>query len=312
MNKLERVRNALSGRPVDRPPFSVWYHFGLQHAPAELTAKAHLGFLAAYGLDWLKVMNDYSYPMPEGVETVSSAADLAKLAPFDVEAAPPGEQLKVIDILLADLQGQALVVDTVFNAWNTLKRSVVKDRMDDLMRDHAEALETALGVVNENLIRYAQASLARGAAGIFLAVPASADALTREQYERFMRPYDLAFLEAIQGRGEFHVLHAHGRKLYFDRLLDYPVHAISWGDRDGGPSLEEARHMTGLALLGGLQHEQFAYQSAAAVRDQVQAAIHEAAGHRFLLSPGCSIPTYTFPELIHAAKDEVERAAPPG
>jgi hypothetical protein len=35
MNKIERVRAALAGRPVDRAPFTVWYHFGNQHAPAE-------------------------------------------------------------------------------------------------------------------------------------------------------------------------------------------------------------------------------------------------------------------------------------
>ena len=64
MTKIERVRAALSGAEVDRPPFSVWYHFGLQHAPAERTAQVHVEFFEAYNLDWLKVMNDYSYPMP--------------------------------------------------------------------------------------------------------------------------------------------------------------------------------------------------------------------------------------------------------
>ena len=69
MTKIERVRAALSGAEVDRPPFSVWYHFGLQHATAERTAQTHVEFFEAYNLDWLKVMNDYSYPMPRGIET---------------------------------------------------------------------------------------------------------------------------------------------------------------------------------------------------------------------------------------------------
>ena len=60
MTKVERVRAALAGAEVDRPPFSVWYHFGLQHAPAERTAQVHVEFFEAYNLDWLKVMNDYS------------------------------------------------------------------------------------------------------------------------------------------------------------------------------------------------------------------------------------------------------------
>ena len=50
MNKIERVRAALSGGPVDHPPFTVWYHFGLQHAPAERMARAHVDFFEAYDL----------------------------------------------------------------------------------------------------------------------------------------------------------------------------------------------------------------------------------------------------------------------
>jgi hypothetical protein len=150
-----------------------------------------------------------------------------------VTRGPIGEQLRVIGGLTRALHGRALVVETVFNAWNTLRRNVVKGAMGACMRSAPRALEAALAVVNDNLARYAQAALASGAAGIFLSVPASTEFLTREQHERFMRPYDLALLEAVRGRGECHILHAHGAALHLDRLLDYPVHALSW-DRDSG------------------------------------------------------------------------------
>jgi uroporphyrinogen decarboxylase len=308
MTSIERVRAALAGGPVDRPPFTLWYHFGLQHSPAERTAQAHLEFLDAYHLDWLKVMNDYPYPMPDGVETLSVAQDLARLRPFDVTVGPPGEQLKVIEILARALRGRALFVDTVFNAWNTLRRNLVKGAIGDLMRDHPREVETALGVVNDNLTRYALASLARGAAGIFLSAPATTESLTPAEYERFMRPFDLALLEAIKGRGEFHVLHAHGKSLYFDRLLDYPVHAINWGDREGGPSLAQARRRTSLPLVGGIDHARFHDLPAADLRDQIRQAVAEAGRERLLLSPGCSVVTYAFPDSIRAARDAATRA----
>jgi len=38
-----------------------------------------------------------------------------------------------------------------------------------------------------------------------------------------------------------HILHAHGEKLFFDRLLDYPVQALSWADLNGGPSIADMR-----------------------------------------------------------------------
>jgi hypothetical protein len=37
---------------VDRPPFTIWYHFRFQHAAVERTAPADVEFLDAYYLDW--------------------------------------------------------------------------------------------------------------------------------------------------------------------------------------------------------------------------------------------------------------------
>jgi uroporphyrinogen decarboxylase len=253
-------------------------------------------------------MNDYSYPMPEGLETLSEPRDLRRVRPQDVTRGPFGEQLRVIEILAGALRGRALFADTVFNAWNTLRRSVVKGAMATLMRDHPDELTAALAVVNDDLTRYARASLERGAAGIFLSVPATAESLTAEQFERFMRPFDLALLEAVRGRGEFHILHAHGNALYLDRLLDYPVQALSWGDRAGGPPLAEARRRTGLALVGGIEHEHFPNRSAAEIRAEVREAVAAAGRERLLLAPGCAVPTYSFPELIRAARDAATRA----
>lgn len=307
MNKLERVRAALSGSPLDHPPFTVWYHFGLQHASAERMAQAHLDFFEAYDLDWLKLMNDYSYPMPKGVETLDHAADLERLGPLDLEETPLGAQLKVIEITARALAGRALVVDTLFNAWNTLRRNVVKGAIDDMMREHPAALGRALGAVNDNLIRYAQAALQRGAAGIFLSVPASTEFVSRDQYERFMRPYDLALLEAIRGRGTLHVLHAHGNHIFFDQMIEYPVQALSWADRDSGPTLGEARRRTDLALMGGISQGRFAYESAAHIRGQIRGALADAGREKLFLAPGCALPSYTFPELIHAARDAAAR-----
>ena len=72
-----------------------------------------------------------------------------------------------------------------------------------------------------------------------------------------MRPFDLAFLKAIGGRGECHVLHAHGEHLYFDRLVDYPAHALSLADLNGGPTIAEARRRTRFTLMAGLDHVKF-------------------------------------------------------
>ena len=51
MDKIERVINSLRGEDVDRPPFSFWYHFGLQHLRGSENAKAEIEFYRSYELD---------------------------------------------------------------------------------------------------------------------------------------------------------------------------------------------------------------------------------------------------------------------
>ena len=303
MNKLERVRAALAGKAVDRTPFSLWYHFGNQHASAEMTARIHLDFFNAYDLDFLKVMNDYDYPMPEGMDYVSTPEDLVRLAPLDMRRTPMGAQLEVIERIAAELKGKALFVDTVFNAWYTLRRNIVREAMRPLMTEHPEAVEQALKVINENLIQFALSTLESGADGIFYAVPATAESVAPEQFERFIRPFDLAFLKAIKGKGEFHILHAHGERLYFDRILDYPVQALSWADLNGGPSIANARRLTPWTLIAGLDHVRFPHVSTKVIREQAKAAMEQAGNSRFILAPGCTVQSFAFPPLIRAARD---------
>ncbi len=307
MTKIERVRSTLAGEPVDGPPFCVWYHFGTQHAPPERTAEIHLEFFDFYDLDFLKVMNDYEYPMPAGLEAIKTREDLKKVRPLEIAETPLGRQLKAIEIIAEALKGRALFVDTVFNAWNTMRRNLLKEEMGRFMAREENALIAALEVVNENLIRYARASLERGSAGIFFSVPATQESVTPEQYEKFMRPFDLAFLNAIQGRGEFHILHAHGEKLYLEPLLEYPAEVISWADLNGGPAIGDLRRRTSRTLAAGLDHVRFPYLSPERIRSQVKSAISAGGETKLILAPGCSLPTYSFPSLIRAAREMARR-----
>ncbi|MGB9698244.1 MAG: uroporphyrinogen decarboxylase family protein [Thermodesulfobacteriota bacterium] len=307
MNKIEILQATLSGKPVGRPPFSIWYHFGTQHASPERTAQVHLEFFDAYDLDLLKVMNDYDYPMPAGLESIETPEDLRQIKYLDIFQTPMGKQLRTIEIIAAALKGKAFFFDTVFNAWNTLRRSLAKEFMPILMEKYSDPLLEALSVVNRNLIQYALASLRLGSSGIFLSVPASADFLTREQYEKFMRPFDVEFLKAIAEDGKINILHAHGEKLYLDRLLDYPVQILSWADLNGGPSIAEARKLTSLTLMAGIDHVRFPYLSIKALRQQVKSAISQAGNTKFILAGGCALPTYSFSSLIRATRDAARK-----
>jgi len=302
MNKLERVRAALAGRPLDHPPFTLWCHMGTQCAPPEVAARMHLEFLRGYDLDLLKVMHDYEYPLPPGLEAVSTPADLARIAPLDVTQGPMGKELQVLEILGRELRGEALFLETLFDPWNVCRRSLLKEALPAAMAEAPGALEAAMRVVSDNLIRFALAALERGAAGLFLAAHATAESVTREQYERFMRPFHLQLFEALAGKGECHAIHAHGDKVYFDRLLDYPIRILSWDDRNAGPSITEMRNRTSMTLMAGLDHKRFHTLSAPALGRQVKDAIAQAGSTGFILAPGCAVETWTQAPFIRAAR----------
>jgi uroporphyrinogen decarboxylase len=71
-------------------------------------------------------------------------------------------------------------------------------------------------------------------------------------------------------------------------LIDYPCNAISWEDRQAGPSVAEAKKRTSKCLVGGIDH----YLAMKASPDQIAAqgaeAIQAAGGRGLILAPGCT------------------------
>lgn len=56
--------------------------------------------------------------------------------------------------------------------------------------------------------------------------------------------------------------------------------------------------------MAGLDHVKLVESSAGLVRGQVRRALAEAGPTHFILAPGCSLPTYAYPPLIRAAREE--------
>ena len=118
-----------------------------------------------------------------------------------------------------------------------------------------------------------------------------------------MRPFDVGLLKILQGKEEGHLLHAHGENLFFDQMLDYHVQVISWADRNGGPTISRARQKTSLTLMAGIDHVSFPHMPVEGVKEQVQGALAQAGTTKFILAPGCQLPSYGLPPLIRAVHE---------
>jgi len=308
LNKIERVTNALNGRDVDRPPFSFWYHFGLQHMPGREHAAAEIGFYRAYDLDFLKVMSDYPYPLPEGLEAVATEEDWRRIEPIAPESKCWSEQLSALSIINDEIGKEAMFIETVFSTWTTARRLSRSGSLTAARKHHSEALLAAMDAISESLAAYAKQALMRGAAGIFLSLGAATDeVMSVEEYETWGRPFDLKILEAVR-EAPFNVLHIHGKRIHFDSLLDYPVSALNWSHFATAPSLKDGKMRSGKTVLGGMDEASASHVSGPEVREQVVKAMREIGARGLIVTPGCSVPSDTRAQSLREIKAAIDSA----
>ncbi len=307
MNKIERVASALEGQEVDRLPFSFWYHFGLQHMPGRKHAEAEIDFYRAYDLDFLKVMNDYPFPLPGGLEAIETEEDWKRIEPIEASDRCWSEQLTALSIINDEIGREAPFIETIFSPWTTARRMARSDNFAEARQRHPEALLAAMDAISTSLADYAREAVARGAAGIFLSLGAATNAvMSAEEYAIWGRPFDLKILEAVRA-ATFNVLHVHGKQIHFDSLLDYPVSAINWSHFTTPPTLVEGRNRWGKAVLGGVDETTAAHLSAKELKKQISHALAEAGPRGLIVAPGCSVPTDTSERNLRAIGSAVRK-----
>jgi len=339
MNKRERVTAALAGAPVDRVPASAWRHFvGREENAADLAA-AMLEFHRTFGWDFVKINpratyfaeawgNQYDFNQYRSVVPTATRVTLRELADLDgIGAVDPsigafGEQLDALDQVRRGVDDGAPVIQTVFSPLSVIgwlaggpagyEVPGLPSSLPYLRRaieQAPEALERALDAVTDTLVEYARLTRAAGADGLFFAIVrlARAGYLTREEYARFGRPYDLRVLAAVAD-APLNVMHICGDQIYFDAVADYPVHAISWNsEAPGNPSFGEAARMTEAAVMGGVAEDTTLLTgSPDDVRASVRRALDETGGRRTLVAAGCSVGPATPMENLLALRDAAQ------
>lgn len=304
LTKIERINTVLAGSQPDRAPVSLWYHFGSQFLPGEKYAELVLSYYKYYDFDWLKVMNDYFYPMPEGMYELKSREDLKLIQHFDIKKSEWNEQLKALKIVNEELKGKSYFCDTVFDPYQELQRSPVGEYLPILMKEEPEALLEALSVVTDNVIEYAKESLKLGSAGIFLSVLASSDQMSREDFLKFEKPFAMKVFDAVKDLGIMNTAHIHGHNIYTEDILDFPVSILSWEDRvPGNPSLEEMKEKFKGCVMGGIDNTSMTRRTPSYLIKNTYEGMKMGGDSRFFLANGCSSPGHMDPMSITAIVD---------
>ena len=296
MNKRERLLAAVAGKPVDRPPTTAWVHFQSDHLSGRQVADLHLEFLKAYDWDVLKVMNDYRYPVPDGVTTLSDAASLRAYRKQGLRSPGVVAQLECLTRLQDQVAGETPLLETTFEPFQQIARNIGFSQAQNLCRHRHEAL-AALEIITQDMCEYVQALKKRGIEGIFISINGAIPAhlprgASEEQHEVFQKPFACEILRAAEGM--VRVLHVHGANLQMDRIRDYPCEVWSVSDRlPGNPDLSALRALTDKCIMGGLDETKIQERTLPELAQEVDDAVAAAGTQKFILAPGCTMPSFT-------------------
>ncbi|HAE59319.1 MAG TPA: uroporphyrinogen decarboxylase, partial [Anaerolineae bacterium] len=183
------------------------------------------------------------------------------------------------------------LIQTIFSPMSQAKNLAGGERLILHLRQHPELVQRGLEVIAETTRRFIKAAIETGIDGVFFAVQhAQAGLLTEGEFATFGRAYDLPVLETAKPLW-FNMAHLHGHNVYFDAVADYPVQVLNWHDRDTAPNLAEGQKRFGGITCGGMRRETLALGSPAEIRAEIEDALSQTGGKRFLLGTGCVVET---------------------
>lgn len=303
MTAGERVRAAVQGQPVDRVPFCFWHHFRPEGSGERLAEATYAFFVQKYQLDIIKIMPDLPYPSPPDI--LVEAGQVRFIPRLELDTPAFREQLLCIRTLRARVGREYPMLLTLFSPLTYVLRFMGKHHAIEQARKQPEPFEEGLGTVAANLRKLIEAAIDNGIDGVFLSCMGATSAdFTREEYERFGRPYDLDALVGGTG-GWLNTIHIHadpeqtGDQIYFGAFTNYPVSVLSWSDRVTGPTLSEAATFTNQCLMGGLwERGSLIHGSEDELKNEMLDAIAQTRGRKLILANGCSIPDDTSEEWL--------------
>ncbi|MCX7795923.1 MAG: hypothetical protein N2380_05325 [bacterium] len=306
MTKRERVLSAVKGEPVDRIPFSFWYHFRWLDFPSgEPLAKEELNFYKVYDPDFLKVMHDIPYELPEGISIIDNPEDWYKLDILSSDTKNFNAQRSALDMIIKNLPDDGFVIDTIFSTFAYAEKLTGKKTLEHL-KGNPKALHYGLEIIARSLANFIYSCKYIGLSGIYMALQgANKDIMDPSTYREHFMPYDIIIWESARSF-DFNILHLHGYELMFDVVKVFNPDVLTWSNRLTPPSLESARNLYNGCIATGLNEEAIVNYTPSDVRREVLKSIVEAGARKLIIAPGCAVPTETPKENLLVIKETLE------
>jgi len=319
MTKSDRIRAAIAGEAVDRPPIALWRHFPVDDQDPQTLADSAVGYARDYDLDLIKVTPASSYSVadwgvkdewrgdPEGtrdytVRVIADPRDWRALPPLPHDIGKSADHLRCLAAACRGVGGKVPVLATIFSPLAQAKHLAGDERLFEHLHQSPADLEAGLETITRRTIAFVEAARESGISGIFYAIQHASHILFDEAgYSRFGEPFDQRILEAARPLG-MNLLHLHGEAVMFDLAARYPVQIVNWHDRHTPPSLADARRRFRGAVCGGLRRwETLVLGTPDQVTAEAREAVGSVGGRGMILGAGCVVP-------VHAPRANLEAA----
>lgn len=305
MNKIQRVRAALSGEMPDRVPASFWFHFPEDQAHGKGSVKAHLKYFRQAGLDFLKIMNEHHYQVET---TIKNPADWRKIKPAPLSSDFYQAQLDEIKMIADELAGECLTTTTIFNPFSSGNHVSGKMVTDHLKAD-PESVNIGLGTIAESLAEFSAACLDAGADGIyFSAQGGEANRFTESQFLEIIKPHDLTVLEAVREKGELNITHICRDNIRLHLYSNYPGDVINWAaTAQNNIPLVDGKKLFDRTILGGLDNRGIIVNGTPEeIRQSVHDIITDFGPKGLIIGADCTLPTEIDIANIRAAVEATD------
>lgn len=304
MNKVERVRAAIAGEKVDRVPASFWFHFTPDKHHGKASVQAHLDYYRESNVDFLKVMNEHPY---RANVDIASPADWRRVRPAPLSSDFYQEQIDEVKMILDELQDDCLVIVTIFGPFRS-GNNTSGDKVTDHLKADPLAVSQGLAAIGESLAEFAVALIDAGAAGIYYSAQGGEqDRFTEFEFLQYIKPHDLTVLNAIDGKGEFNLLHICKDYIRLPLYADYPAHVVNWAATKHNMSLVEGRTLFKRTICGGMDDRGVMVDgSHEEIEEAVQAVIKEFGTEGLIIGADCTLPTDIDVSNIRAAVEATD------
>ena len=155
----------------------------------------------------------------------------------------------------------------------------------------------ALDILTQSHINHAKRAFAAGASGILFSIAnAKREELSPADYARFSAPFDRRFFDATSS-AKLNFLHLHWENEYVDQFVGFNAPVVNWSVQASGVQVSTVRSKFSQTIATGIDEAKYKDLSLAQIRDQWQCA-SGAAGSKFILTPGCSVPNDSTDEQL--------------